>query len=115
VNSPYWFEVAVVFGLTAVGNILLGQWEAGTPKWRRVLKPFMISGLGILLSATLGREWFLGFLGLLLAAVAVVHGWWLPRQGINGWTAEPWEKYCALRGWHPPPAKPGRRHSPARD
>ena len=31
-NSSYWFELAVVFGLTAVGTILLTEEEA---KWRR--------------------------------------------------------------------------------
>ena len=29
----------------------------------------------------------------------MIHGWWLPRQGINGFTGEPKEKYYALRGW----------------
>lgn len=31
--------------------------------------------------------------------VIYVHGVWLPRHGVNGWTAEPREKYYALRGW----------------
>jgi len=29
----------------------------------------------------------------------VIHLWWLPKHGINGWTGEPREKYYALRGW----------------
>jgi hypothetical protein len=102
-NSPYWFEVAVIFGLTAVGTILMGHWEEGTPKWRRVLKPFVFCGLSVLISATVGRAWFFAFLGTLSAAVLVIHAWWLPRKGINGWTAEPREKYYALRGWQWPP------------
>jgi len=36
----------------------------------------------------------------------VVHGWWLPRQGINGWTAEPKERYYKFRGWTLPPDGP---------
>jgi hypothetical protein len=102
-NWPYWFEVAVIFGLTTVGNILMGHWEAGTPKWRRVLKPFVLCGLSVLISATAGRGWFFVFLGALSVAVLVIHAWWLPRKGINGWTAEPREKYYALRGWKWPP------------
>jgi hypothetical protein len=27
---------------------------------------------------------------------------WLPRDGVNGWTGEPREKYYALRGWLSP-------------
>jgi len=39
---------------------------------------------------------------LVVAAViplVVIHMWWLPKHGINGWTAEPKEKYYQLRGW----------------
>lgn len=102
-NSPYWFEVAVIFGITTVGGILMGHWESGAPRWRRVLKPFAFAGLSVLISATAGREWFFAFLGVLTIAVFVIHCWWLPRKGIHGWTGEPREKYYALRGWKWPP------------
>lgn len=102
-NSPCWFEVAVVCGLTAVGTILMGHWEAGTPKWRRILKIVLISGLSVLISATAGRAWFFVFLGVILLLVLLIHFWWLPRKGVNGWTGEPREKYYALRGWPWPP------------
>lgn len=98
-NSPYWFEVAVVFALTAVGTIFFGHFEERTPRWRRTLKPFVIAGLGVLISATAGRAWFFALLGVMAVAVVIIHAWWLPRKGINGWTAEPREKYYALRGW----------------
>ena len=102
-NSPYWFEVAVIFGLTAVGTILMGHWEEGTPKLRRLLNPFVFCGRAVRIPATVGGAWFFAFLGTLSAAVLVIHAWWLPRKGINGWTAEPREKYYALRGWQWPP------------
>jgi hypothetical protein len=34
--------------------------------------------------------------------VIYIHGIWLPRHGVNGWTGEPREKYYALRGWNRP-------------
>ncbi len=102
-NSPYWFEVAVMGVLIAVGNILLGHFEAGKPKWRRVGKVFIGCALAVAISATLGRACFFGFLGAMFIAVLVVHVWWLPRQGINGWTGEPRERYYRLRGWTWPP------------
>ena len=102
-NSIYWFEVAVVMAITAVGTILMGHWEEHTPKWRRVLKPFVIAGLGVVISASVGRGWFFGFLGLMAAGALIVHAWWLPRKGVHGWTGEPREKYYALRGWRWPP------------
>jgi hypothetical protein len=104
-NSPYWFEVAVVFGLTTVGNILMARWAEGVPKWRRIAKAIFFAGLSVLISATAGRGWFFVFLGVMLALVTLIHVWWLPKKGINGWTAEPRERYYALRGWKWPPER----------
>lgn len=49
-------------------------------------------------SPTPRRTGFLAVVGLLLLVVAVVHAWWLPRHGVNGWTAEPRDRDHALRG-----------------
>ena len=98
-----WVEVAIVATIFAVGNITMGHWEAQTPKWRRLLKFVLFVALVVALSKWLGRAWSFGFLGLMGVAVLVIHGWWLPRQGINGWTGEPKEKYYAMRGWKYPP------------
>ena len=102
IPMPYWFEVAVVCGLAAVGNILMGHFEAGTPKWRRVLKIFVACAISVCISALFGRPWFFVFLGVLFLIVTILHAWWLPRHGIHGWTGEPRDKYYALRGWKPP-------------
>ena len=78
-----WIDVAAVSGLFAIGNILFGHFEERTAKWRRVLKFLMITGI--------------------TAAIAAI-GWSahiiiLRRHGIDPWTAEPRDKYYALRGW----------------
>jgi hypothetical protein len=100
-----WFDVALVATIFAVGNIVFGHFEEQTPKWRRVLKVFVVLTATYLLSAMLGRAWVFGLLGVMLMLVLVVHGWWLPRQGINGWTGEPKERYYAFRGWKYPPER----------
>ena len=46
-----------------------------------------------------GRPWSLIWLVVPLAVAAYVHAIWLPSHGINGLTAEPRERYYALRGW----------------
>jgi hypothetical protein len=98
-TDTLWLEVAIVCGLTAFGSIFFGHFEEGTWKWRRVLKLAMTNIITVSLSALFGRFWAFGFLGFMLAAVLVIHLWWLPKHGINGWTGEPKEKYYALRGW----------------
>lgn len=94
-----WVEVAVVATGFAIGNILFGHFEEGTPKWRRILKFIIVVGLTIGLSSVAGRRWAFTILGLLLLAPLIVHVWWLPKHGINGWTGEPKDKYYELRGW----------------
>ncbi len=95
----YWFEVAIISTLTSIGNIVMGHFEEGASKWKRVIKIFIFMGLSILISATAGRVWFFVFLGTMLSIVLGIHLWWLPKHGVNGWTAEPKEKYYELRGW----------------
>jgi len=99
-----WFEVAVVATMFAVGNIVFGHFEEGTPKWRRIAKMLLVMGLGVAVSAEFGRFWFWAMFVAMALPVVVIHVWWLPRKGINGWTGEPKEKYYALRGWKLPGA-----------
>jgi hypothetical protein len=94
-----WFEAAIVSTMFAVGNIVFGHFEEGTPKWRRLLKMAIAMAISLSISAAFGRVWFWTFLAAMSLPVLVIHAWWLPRQGINGWTGEPKEKYYALRGW----------------
>ncbi len=63
------------------------------------MKFFLFTGLAVLISAYAGRLWYFIFLGTLLMLALVIHVWWLPKHGINGWTGEPKEKYYELRGW----------------
>jgi len=93
-----WFDVAVVMGIFAVGNILFGHFEEHKPKLRRVLKVVVVAGITLALSYV-GLRWvaytLIGVMGL---AAAYVHMWWLPSHGINGWTGEPKDKYYELLG-----------------
>ena len=100
--SP-WFEIAVVATIFAIGNILFGHFEAETPKWRRVSKVILLLAGTWLITTELGRPWSFLFIGVLIASAIVVHAWWLPRHGINGWTGEPKARYYQFRGWTPPP------------
>jgi hypothetical protein len=98
-----WFEVAVVAVGFAVGNILLGHFDEGTPRWRRVAKLFLALGIAAAITTWAGRPWFWVWLIAMTIPPLVIHLWWLPRRGINGWTGEPRQKYYELRGWKWPP------------
>ena len=98
-----WLEVALVATIFAVGNILFGHFEERTPKWRRVLKVVLFLVITRLVTVYAGRPWSFLLIAFPFVAALVVHGWWLPRKGINGWTGEPRARYYELRGWTEPP------------
>lgn len=97
-TDTFWFEIAVVMTIIAVGSILFGHFEEHKPKWRRLLKVLIVLGVVLTLSATVGRVWAFGVLAVPLLAAAYIHLRWLPKHGINGWTGEPKAKYYELIG-----------------
>ena len=105
-TDTLWFDAAVVLGIFAVGNILFGHFEAHKPKWRRALKVPIVIALFVAVDAAAGRAWMWALLGVSGVAVAVIHGWWLPKHGVNGWTAEPRDRYLALLGVGPDGRRP---------
>ena len=60
-----WIDVALMASLFAIGNILFGHFEERTPKWRRVLKFFVMTAAVTLISATAGRGWSAALIGAL--------------------------------------------------
>jgi hypothetical protein len=95
VDSP-WFDVAILSTGFAVGGILFGRFVEHQPRWRRVLKLGVVLGVTLVLAQTLGRVCAYAWMVLPGALAAWVHLVWLPRYGINGWTAEPRERYHRL-------------------
>lgn len=94
-----WYEIAIISIGFAIGNILFGHFEEMTPKWRRLLKFAVCLAIFCSVSYYAGREWFYISLGVSAVFPLIIHIWWLPKKGINGWTGEPRNKYYELRGW----------------
>lgn len=80
----------------AFGSILFGRFEEHKPRGRRVVKVAIVMSVVVGLAVTVGRVWAYGVMAIPLLGAAWVHLVWLPRHGINGWTAEPRGKYLAL-------------------
>jgi len=92
-------DVAVGAGLIAVGNIFFGHFEERTAKWRRVLKLVLFTGAIGWIASVGGHLWAAAFMLASGCFGASAHFIILRRHGINPWTAEPRDKYYALRGW----------------
>ena len=100
-TNTLWFDAALVAQLIAVGEVLFGRFSEYQPRLRRVLKAVLGTALFVAISALAGRGWMFAALGVTLALLWGVHGWWLPRHGVSGWTAEPRDRYYALLGLGP--------------
>jgi uncharacterized membrane protein len=98
-TNTVWFEIALITSIFAIGQIFFAHFEIKTPKWKKLLKILFFIAFSCTISVSFGRLWFFVLLVFLTAFVSFIHIWWLPKHGINGWTAEPREKYYAFRGW----------------
>ena len=94
-------HLATVAVILVIGNVVFRHFEPNMKVWQRFLKALVILALTALISHYFGTKGIVTAFILALLTVIYVHGIWLPRHGVNGWTGEPKEKYYALRGWPP--------------
>jgi len=99
--------LALMALLLVVGNVVFWRFDPRQPLWRRILKVVVTLAITAAVSRYLGTVGVIVWFAIVILPIVYIHGIWLPRHGVNGWTAEPREKYYALRGWPPPDA---RRH-----
>jgi len=97
-TDTYWFDVAIATTGLMLGHLCFGRFVEHRSRWRRLLKSLIGVAMVVGTTAWAGRGWMFGLLGAIAIGVLVVHGWWLPRNGVNGWTAEPRDRYYALLG-----------------
>jgi len=98
-TDSFWFELFIIsFGLL-MGHIFMGHFEERSTKLRKFVKAIISILLIITLSYFFGRTVAFTVFGLFLIPILYIHGIWLPKKGINGWTGEPKSRYYELRGW----------------
>jgi hypothetical protein len=102
-------DVVAVAVLLLAGNVAFRHFEPFASVWLRLFKTAVTLVVTATISHYFGRTGVMIAIAIALIALVYVHGIWLPKKGVNGWTAEPKETYYALRGWPPPPTKPESR------
>jgi len=95
-------NLTVVAVLLAVGNIVFRRFDPRMPLRKRVLKIIAVLTVTAMISYYFGRSGVIVAFAIAMLPIIYIHGVWLPRHGVNGWTGEPREKYYALRGWPSP-------------
>jgi hypothetical protein len=92
-------QLFVAATLLALGAMLFSRFELYTPAWRNVLKLVLFLGGTALISRYAGAVWAWVWIFGTLALGISVHVWWTRSHGIGVFSAEPRDRYYALRGW----------------
>ena len=96
-RNSAWFDLAVIHrGLCGRRRLFRTFRAAQAPVAASPQGALLVSTLYVWLAQDVSRTWAYGFLSFFAIAAAIVHLWWLPKHGINGWTAEPYDQYLAL-------------------
>jgi hypothetical protein len=97
-------EFIVSISILGLGTLFFRNFQGETPIAVTVKKWVVYFALVLVLSLIVGRPWSLVWT---LSPVfgLVVHCIWCFRHGIHPLTAEPRDKYYALRGWTHPEAR----------
>ena len=95
-------HLAAVAAVLVAGNVLFRHFDPLLPIWKRFAKSTVALCVTTTVSFYFGGKGVLIAAGIVALPLLYVHGIWLPRHGVNGWTGEPRERYHALRGWPPP-------------
>ena len=89
-------ELLIVFIIASIAYfIAFNNFEKHLPVQRRVTKLFVVVGTLAIIGILFGRFVFWGIIILMTIGQVYLHGWYFPKHGINGLTAEPYDKYLA--------------------
>lgn len=96
--SPISFtEILIVFTIASIAYFLVfNNFEKHVPLKRRVTKLFVVVGVLAVMGILFSRYAFWGVIILMTIGQVLLHGWYFPKQGINGLTAEPYDKYLEV-------------------
>lgn len=89
-------ELLIVFIIASIAYfIAFNNFEKHLPIQRRVTKLFVVVGTLAIIGILFGRFVFWGIIILMTIGQVYLHGWYFPKHGINGLTAEPYDKYLS--------------------
>ena len=87
-------EILIVFTIASMAYFLaFNNFEKHIPIQHRVTKLFVVIGVLAIIGILFGRFAFWGLITLMTIGQIYLHGWYFPKHGINGLTAEPYDKY----------------------
>jgi len=90
-------EILIVLTIASLAYfVVFNNFEKHLPIERRVIKLLVVIGVLAAIGIFLSRYAFWGVIGLMTIGQVYLHGWYFPKHGINGLTAEPHDKYLEV-------------------
>ena len=90
-------EILIVLTIASLAYfVVFNNFEKHVPTTQRVTKLLVVIGILAVIGIFLSRYAFWGVIGLMTIGQVYLHGWYFPKHGINGLTAEPHEKYLEV-------------------
>ena len=90
-------EILLVLAIASIAYfVLFNNFEKHSQPKRRITKLFIVVGVLAVLGILFGRHVFWGIIFLMTMGQIYLHAWYFPKHGINGLTAEPYDKYLEV-------------------
>ena len=87
-------EILIVLTIASIAYFLVfNNFEKHVPTQNRIIKLFVVVGVLSVIGILFGRVAFWGMITLMTIGQVYLHGVYFPKHGINGLTAEPYDKY----------------------
>ena len=91
-----YLDIGIAVAACIVANVVYNNFERHLPAPRRVAKGAVMFAILGTLGFVLGRAVFWSVIGLMTVGQLILHAWWFPKNGVNGLTAEPRDRYLEL-------------------
>ena len=90
-------EILIVLTISSLAYfVVFNKFEKHVPMKRRIVKLVTVVGVLSIIGILFSRYAFWGMIALMTIGQVYVHGVYFPKHGVNGWTAEPYDKYLEL-------------------
>jgi len=90
-------EIFIVLTIASLAYfVVFNNFEKHLPIKRRGIKLFVVVVILAAIGMLFSRYAFWGVIALMTIGQVYLHGWYFPKHGINGLTAEPHDKYLEV-------------------
>ncbi len=90
-------EILIVLTISSLAYfVVFDNFEKHVRISRRIIKLFIVVSILAVIGVLFGRTAFWGVIGLMTIGQIYIHGVYFPKHGVNGLTAEPYDRYLEV-------------------